>query len=515
MRCRPALYLIGCVLLIAPAAPAIADEAADAFALRFGDEYSAALASPDLRIGASLAAKLLDAARAPDIRLDLACLLCDRAFELGRRHPSGYKTAIAAMNLEAAMASDRKDAAHEKILSLYTSEYAKTYGPTRAKAGDIIARLMMGYGDEKAAADAWKEAVNYYRRASDVAPQMGSTVRGELQPKLDAAQARLVVLRQIEGLKEAIRQDPKNRQARTDLVRLYVVEYDNPATASKYLDLAQDEPMNKMVLLAAMSLEKLPERACVALGDWYRSFFEKAGTHGKTVVLERAKTYYRQFLELHTTDDAARKEAFQALDKVLAVLGQTAPAPSVAPVPTAPPHPSPTLAPRPAPWPAPPPKPDGATAPAEPTVTVMTADEFNARWAAAFPAARNVASKGTATASSQYEDLVPGNVFSGSRSGEAWVLNGQAGWLEAKWNPAVKGRYIFLFSSSTPLGTDPWGEAAVTINGGEAMKVEGVKGDCVVALDLGQAQSIGSLKVEIKAGGYPGLAGIEVHPAGR
>jgi hypothetical protein len=47
------------------------------------------------------------------------------------------------------------------------------------------------------------------------------------------------------------------------------------------------------------------------------------------------------------------------------------------------------------------------------------------------------------------------------------------------------------------------------------MKVDGVKGDCVVMVDLGQTQIIGSLKVEIKAGGYPGLAGIEVHPAGR
>jgi hypothetical protein len=37
----------------------------------------------------------------------------------------------------------------------------------------------------------------------------------------------------------------------------------------------------------------------------------------------------------------------------------------------------------------------------------------------------------------------------------------------------------------------------------------------VVLFDLGQMQIIGSLKVEIKAGGYPGLAGLEVHPAGR
>jgi len=510
MHRRTVHYLIAFLLLSALMAPAWADEAADAFALRFGDEYNAALSSPDRKIGAALAAKFLDAAKSPTTRLGLACLLCDKAFELGRRHSEGYKTAIAAMNLEGEKAPDRKDACREKILGLYMSEYAKTYGPVRAKTGDVIARLLLGYGDEKAGAGEWEGAVNYYRRAVAVTPQMGSAVRGELQPKLDVATARLAILRQINTLKEAVRLDPKNRQARTDLVRLYIIEYDDPATAAKYLDLAQDDLMNKMVLLAAMSLEKLPERACVALGDWYDSFFEKATTHGKLIVMERAKTYYRRFLELHASEDAVRKEAAQSLDKVLAVLGQTALAPSVAPVPVTAPPPAPTPAPTATTRPA------VATTPASPTATVLTADEFNAKWASVFPVGRNVASRGaTATASSHYEDRVPGNVFSGSRAGEAWVLDGQAGWIEAKWNPSVKGRYLFLFSSSDPLGTDPWGDATLSINGGAAMKVDGVKGDCVIMIDLGQMQSIGALKVEIKAGGYPGLAGIEIHPAGR
>jgi hypothetical protein len=514
MRRRIAQYLIACLLLPALTAPAWADEAADAFALRFGDEYGAALASPDLRIGAALAAKFLDVAKSSTTRLDLACLLCDRAFELGRRHVDGYKTAIAAMSLEGEKAPDRKDACREKILGLYMGEYVKTYGPMRARAGDIIARMLMGYGDEKAGAGEWEGAVNYYRRAAAIAPQMGSAVRGELQPKLDAATARLVALRQLNALKDAVRLDPQNRQVRTDLVRLYIVDYDDPTTAAKFLDLTQDDPMNKMVLLAAMSLEKLPERACVALGDWYSSFFEKASPHGKLIVMERAKTYYRRFLELHASEDAARTEVTQSLDKVLAVLGQPASAPSVAPVPvTAPP---PALTPTPAPAPTATSESAVAATPASPTVTVMTANEFNAKWASVFPVGRNVASKGaTATASSHYEDRVPGHIFSGSRAGEAWVLDGQAGWIEAKWNPSVKGRYILLFSSSAPLGTDPWGDATISVNGGAAMKADGVKGDCVVMVDLGKTQIIGSLKVEIKAGGYPGLAGLEVHPAGR
>jgi formylglycine-generating enzyme required for sulfatase activity len=137
----------------------------------------------------------------------------------------------------------------------------------------------------------------------------------------------LQVEKQIAALKARLSVDPKDASSRKEIVRLYLVEMDNPAEAAKFLNEAMDAATRKYVPAAAKPVEEAPEAACTEMGDWYRGLADQAtAPASKGAMLERAKAYYTRFVDLHKADDVARAGATLMLMKIDDALAKLGPA---------------------------------------------------------------------------------------------------------------------------------------------------------------------------------------------
>ena len=467
--------LLAAVAHAAPAAPAA--EAAKAFDVQYGGRIAAATASPEAADDLALAAELLAAATASEAEPDLLPLLCRNAYDLAAKHVKGYRAAIKAMALLASKAPEQKNACQDRILDVYQNRYAKSRGAEKAKAGEALVAAIVRFADDRLETKDFAGAAGLYRRAMPLAANLRNVDRYELKLKLDHAGTRQGFQNQAEKLKAALRDNPNDKAARDALVRIYMVEFDDPAAASKQLDLKIDDMASKYVLLAGMSIERLPVRALAELGHWYRSLADKSSAQGRLIALVRAKTYYERYLETNSAASAGRADVTAGLHEVDKVVAKA------------------------------------ATAVLK--ILVLSGARFNARYAKDFPRSANVGAGGEGYASSHWGARLPQNVFGGARSGIAWSLNGPRGWFLAQWEPPVRGRYILVIARDGKGGTDSWGNATVAVNGNRPTKIEGMSSGRTMIVDLGMVVPITAVRLIVSGTTYPGLAGIEIHPSRR
>lgn len=409
-------------------------------------------------------------------------ILCEKARELGTRHPSGYLAAIGALRhlgrLEPANLARYRDA----IFKLHEELYARTRGEERVEAGRLLVRACIRRAERLEDDGDYDEATELYRRAisviSFVRAEKGLT-KEEIQVKLRRAAAKADAAEEVDRLKNQLVGEGGDEEARQRLVHLYLVELDQPEKAEPYVP--EDDPIRHFVVAATISHETLNARACRSLGDWYRELAEEASREARVATLFRAVGYYRAFLEKHPAKDTARTEVEEALDQLAARLARL-PGTDEAP-------------------------------PVNPKFVRVSADEFRRRYAAKFPPPNNVARSGVARASSFYGKRRPENVFRGARTGQSWTLKGPKGTFEAAWDPPVRGRYLLLFNRTSRPGADPWGEAAIHLNEGRPFRLpmSDFSSHEVLIVDFGTVVRFASLRIAIDGKKYPGLAGLEIH----
>ena len=150
-------------------------------------------------------------------------------------------------------------------------------------------------------------------------------------------------------------------------------------------------------------------------------------------------------------------------------------------------------------------------------VVVDDADVFDEKVASQFPAAQNKAGDGVLNVSSRESRegvWDSSKVFSGSRKGDGCNLGEARGFVEATWAKPPMGRYILLFArteSGSGKGSDRWGTAAISVNGGRPAPLFGMACQKVAVIDLGRIASVQRVTISINGEFHPGLAGIEIH----
>jgi formylglycine-generating enzyme required for sulfatase activity len=317
-------YLCLPVLFLLPAAVK-ADEAGDTFNSLFGADLKQVAATPDPADDVALAAQLLAAAETASKQTALLALLCDKAWELGKVHPTGHATAIEAMELLAGCAADRRMACQEKVVIIRQLQYDAARGDERTKAGGVLVASQQALLDLKADAGDLGGAVECGNRALMVARAIKADIR-DIQARLDQLLSFQRAGKQVAELKGRLAANPNDAAARAELVRLYLVDLDKPAEAAKYVSDIADPAMRKYVPAAARGLDQTPELACMELGDWYRGLGEAAPSGAKAAMFGRAQAYYRRFLEIHTVEDLGRTKATLALKGIEDTLAKFGPA---------------------------------------------------------------------------------------------------------------------------------------------------------------------------------------------
>jgi formylglycine-generating enzyme required for sulfatase activity len=315
------------VLLLVGPVPAFADEAADTFNKLYGEDLKRVAATPLPADDVALAKQMLEDAKKAADQPAFLVLLCEKAYELAAKGASGYATAIAAMDLLAEKVPKKKVECLENSAALYQKQYAAARGEAKAKAGEHAITALSALAEAQAAAGDADAAGLTLRQAITVATAIKSDTKAALQARIEKLAPRRKAEKQIEAIQAKLDADPKDEASREELVRLWLVEMDNPAEAAKFLDESLDDVTRKYVPAAAKPIEDAPEVACMELGDWYKGLADQAATPpSKGIMLRRAQAYYERFLLLHPAADLARTAATLTLKRVADALAKLGPA---------------------------------------------------------------------------------------------------------------------------------------------------------------------------------------------
>jgi len=304
-------------ILLAGSLPVLADEAADTFNKLYGEDLKRVAATPSPADDVSLAKQMLEDAKEAGDQPVFLSLLCEKAYELAVKDASGYATATASMDLLAGKSPEKKVECLRKNAALYQKQYAAARGEAKTKAGEDVITALSALAEAQTGAGDSDAAGGTLRQAITVATVIKSENKAALQDRLENLAPRQKVEKQIAAIKAKLDADPKDEASRKELVRLYLVEMDNPAEAAKFLDEALDEATRKYVPAAAKPVEDAPELACMELGDWYKGLADQATTPtSKGAMLRRAQAYYQRFLVLHTAADLGRTAATLTLRRI-------------------------------------------------------------------------------------------------------------------------------------------------------------------------------------------------------
>jgi len=308
---------------------ALADDATDLYEKLFGAEAKKVAASTTKADDVALAAKLLKTAKMrPDLP-DLQLVLYEKAFEFGTAGVDGCDTALEALVLlrkaSAARKTDallqKKVAVHDlralqKDLDAARKRFDTTTGADRIAAGKWYLRTLEAIADIKIVECKIAEAKVLCYKALNVAAYIKSPRAASILAKSKRVKAMAAQETKRKTLVDTLQANPKDKQARKELVLLYIVVFDNQARAAKLLSDDIDKATRTCVSLAAKRLKELDKAACLKLGDWYyKTLAKNASGALRLALLRRAKGYYRRGLALPTPKDArsARDRAWAIL----------------------------------------------------------------------------------------------------------------------------------------------------------------------------------------------------------
>jgi len=317
-------------ILLACPLVAVADEAADTFNKLYGEDLKRVAATPSPADDVALAKQMLEDAKKSADQPAFLTLLCEKAYELASKDPSGYATATAAMDLLAEKVPGKKVECLQKNAALFQKQYAAARGEEKKKAGESVITALGALAEAQTAAGDTDATVMTLRQAVAVATAIKSEKKAALQTQLDGLASQRKGEKQIALLKARLDADPKDAASRKELVRLYLVEIDDPGEAARLVDESLDQAMRKYVPAAARPVEDAPEAACLELGDWYNGLADQAAAPAsKGAMLRRAQGYYQRFLELHRATDLGRTAATLTLRRIEDALAKLPPAPEL------------------------------------------------------------------------------------------------------------------------------------------------------------------------------------------
>ena len=328
MKQKHTLVLVAVAVILGAVHPASADEADDLFASFYGERYKKVQATRDKADDIELAKDLLAAAEKITDHQGLLALFYEKAYALTHREPAGYALAIRAAATLAEKIPAKQAECREKVLAVRRSQYLRG---TAAQKREAAGALIKGHLADAAAHEKQRnitEALAAARKALGVATATRSPARGEVLAEIKRLTARQRVAMRMKGLRMKLAANPADTDTRHELIRMLVIEFDDPAAAVKVLEGATDETLRTYVPLAAGPIDKLAAAVCAELGDWYWSQYPKADTvPAKVVCLGRAQKYIERFLSLEKGKGIQSLKAALALKKVqaeLSKLGQAA-----------------------------------------------------------------------------------------------------------------------------------------------------------------------------------------------
>lgn len=329
------------VLLVTPGASG--DDAAKVFETLYGSKIRQVSATGDRADDVALAMELLEVAGKSGSTPGLQALMCDTAYDLGIKHPDGYTAAIAAMQLVAESHETKRSEAREKMIDILSRKSRIGKPEERDAASDVMINLLATIGDELMEKKEYLEAAREYRRALILGQQRKTDSLDAIKEKFDRANARDRTEKKLALLTEKLQGDANDSATAEEIVKLQLMEFDDPTAASQYLDRVKDENLKIHAQLAAKSLAELDGDASMKLGEWYFSLGRPpTTTEVQHRMWRRANGCFQHFLSLPTGEELKRTQADIRVAEIKKTFGDitsgdTRPSQATQPTPAVPP----------------------------------------------------------------------------------------------------------------------------------------------------------------------------------
>ncbi len=302
------------VMLLSSSSSALADDAKQVFDSLYGPRIKAAKATADRADDHALAKELLASAGNSADTPALLALLCEASYDLGSRHPDGFTTAAQAMTLLAESVEAQRTGAREKLADVLMKQSRLGKPDERETAGEQLIDTLLAMGDEKLEMKKWTEATGDYRRAMTIATPRKSPKLETIKAKLDLATRRDRAEKQIARLNEKLLGDANDSATAQEIVKLYIVEFDDPKAALPFLNRTKDESLKKLVPLASGATESVSGDDHLALGEWYRSLAGPSPKASELPLLKRARDAFARAMASAELSAAAQGKTRLLLD---------------------------------------------------------------------------------------------------------------------------------------------------------------------------------------------------------
>ncbi|MBI1371736.1 MAG: hypothetical protein GC159_03105 [Phycisphaera sp.] len=276
----------------------------------FGGEVKRVTGTPDPADDLQLAKTLLDAAQNTADNPQLVAVLAEQAATLAAKSPEGGAVTDTALRLLIDKAPERRVELLKQLVDANQKAYLKTPIADRPAAGEKLIDTMLDLAAAQLAEDNPSDAILTYRRAGVIGTSIHTSRRDELKALLDEAVAAQRVQNQIDTARARVKANPQDKAAAAELVRLHIVELDDPTEARKYTFLIDDETMKTNIRLASGKQDDMTEDQFMALADWYKDLAPTAGAlRSRATMYQHAADYYDAFLAKHTATDLVQTKA--------------------------------------------------------------------------------------------------------------------------------------------------------------------------------------------------------------
>ena len=308
-----------CCLAVTVAAllcgPVWAGDAQATFDGLFGESLRAVRATRATADDGELAAELLAAARMSGEYPELLSILCRRAYDLTADLDGGEDLAVTAMTLLANNVPAEAIEALSNVVELRRKRYETSRGLGKQLAGEQLIDGMVALADGQMAAGEAPAAMTTMASARQLANEAAPNREVRLFEAGERMNVRQEAARRAEQYRARLATDPRDRPARAALVRLELMEMDNPFAAAPYVDGSMDEFMRTYVCLAAKGPGTLSAPVAMELAAWYAHLASGADAPVAAAMLRRAVGYCERALG----DEAA---AVEQADQVKQLLGR-------------------------------------------------------------------------------------------------------------------------------------------------------------------------------------------------
>lgn len=325
----------GAVVLLAAASALAADDAESSKKL-FNDLFGAEIArverTPSPTDDIELAGRLWEAVDTAGEKPELAKILCETTVRLASKAPEGYPTAIAAQERLIDLNADDPSKQVEALLEMRYRQVQTLRGDEKKDAAADYIDAALDAADRLDESGDIAGAITLLRKAQRVAPMTGDPAsRTMIGDALRALASKQASLNQAEQLKKKLRANPEDQATATELIRICIVDLDDPAEAFKYSMLVKDEKLKANVKTATLEVDAVEPLAAMEAASWYLSLVQSAREQAiKLALLERAGALYDRFLD---SDDAQglrrtkaeldRKKVDTEIEKIEAAIAKT------------------------------------------------------------------------------------------------------------------------------------------------------------------------------------------------